>query len=588
MSDSIKTTVVNKHHQVPFDVYIGRGSEWGNPFSHMEGTQADYVVEDRETAILKYENYLLSNPKLYLGLRNLKGKTLQCYCSPQSCHGDILSKYADLLGNRAWGRYPSYIINRQRETYPGPFSNSFKDSIENSILVFGSNTEGRHGKGVALEARNHWGAIYGQSKGLQGRSYAIITKDLTKSSHPSISKEYIKSQIKELYSYAVDNPNNLFIIPYTNHLENLNNYSNYEMAEMFYSKDIPDNILFDNSFFDLILEVDRKSNFYEVSSKGDKRFSAFYARLKDGRTIEEAYQLDVKGYRVKDSGVYLPLLTLHSGGANGSDSKFDEIGRTFGLINANHYYIQYETPLGNVEVSKDYLIHKEQIEFDLVSANANLQRRYPTSKEYVNNLLRRNWFQIHNSKQTFAIGVIDDDYKTVEGGTGWAIELSKMKGHPTYVFTLDENRWYYWDRTCGIFRTCEELPKITESFAGIGTREITEEGIKAIYDLYDRSVSKDISYDYKDGKGKDPINPKYIIRDVHHAGVVNQSITEMIDYEELYQDYLKLWRQWANENKSLILELAMKSIGKTLTDMFATSPVNQARALTEVLNELKL
>jgi len=36
---------------------------------------------------------------------------------------------------------------------------------------------------------------------------------------------------------------------------------------------------------------------YEVSSKGDKRFSAFYAKLKDGRTIEEAYQLDVKGYR---------------------------------------------------------------------------------------------------------------------------------------------------------------------------------------------------------------------------------------------------------------------------------------------------
>lgn len=36
---------------------------------------------------------------------------------------------------------------------------------------------------------------------------------------------------------------------------------------------------------------------YEVSSKGDKRFSAFYAKLKDGRTIEEAYQLDIKGYR---------------------------------------------------------------------------------------------------------------------------------------------------------------------------------------------------------------------------------------------------------------------------------------------------
>ena len=35
---------------------------------------------------------------------------------------------------------------------------------------------------------------------------------------------------------------------------------------------------------------------YEVSSKGDKRFSAFYARLYDGRSIEQHYQCDVKGY----------------------------------------------------------------------------------------------------------------------------------------------------------------------------------------------------------------------------------------------------------------------------------------------------
>lgn len=37
--------------------------------------------------------------------------------------------------------------------------------------------------------------------------------------------------------------------------------------------------------------------YYEVSSAGDKRFSAMWARLSDGRTIEQAYQLDVKGYR---------------------------------------------------------------------------------------------------------------------------------------------------------------------------------------------------------------------------------------------------------------------------------------------------
>lgn len=45
------------------------------------------------------------------------------------------------------------------------------------IFVFGSNLAGRHGKGAALYARQHHGAIYGQGDGLQGSSYAIPTKD---------------------------------------------------------------------------------------------------------------------------------------------------------------------------------------------------------------------------------------------------------------------------------------------------------------------------------------------------------------------------------------------------------------------------
>lgn len=45
------------------------------------------------------------------------------------------------------------------------------------IFVFGSNLAGRHGKGAALYARQHYGAIYGQGVGRQGNSYAIPTKD---------------------------------------------------------------------------------------------------------------------------------------------------------------------------------------------------------------------------------------------------------------------------------------------------------------------------------------------------------------------------------------------------------------------------
>lgn len=52
-----------------------------------------------------------------------------------------------------------------------------RDKIDKPVFVFGSNRAGRHGKGAALHARKHCGAIYGVGEGLQGRSYAIPTKD---------------------------------------------------------------------------------------------------------------------------------------------------------------------------------------------------------------------------------------------------------------------------------------------------------------------------------------------------------------------------------------------------------------------------
>lgn len=78
-----------------FDVYVGRGSKWGNPFSHKEGTLAKEIVATREEAIQKFEEYLLSNQELMDSLDELKGKVLGCWCKPKSCHGDVLLKYAN-------------------------------------------------------------------------------------------------------------------------------------------------------------------------------------------------------------------------------------------------------------------------------------------------------------------------------------------------------------------------------------------------------------------------------------------------------------------------------------------------------------
>lgn len=69
------------------------------------------------------------------------------------------------------------------------------------IFVFGSNTEGIHGAGAALCAKQYHGAIQGIPMGLQGNSYAIITKDL-RIGIRSVKLEFIKHQIFILYEFA--------------------------------------------------------------------------------------------------------------------------------------------------------------------------------------------------------------------------------------------------------------------------------------------------------------------------------------------------------------------------------------------------
>ena len=45
-----------------YDVYIGRGSKWGNPYSHSAATSATHVVGTRKEAIAMYRDYVMSRP----------------------------------------------------------------------------------------------------------------------------------------------------------------------------------------------------------------------------------------------------------------------------------------------------------------------------------------------------------------------------------------------------------------------------------------------------------------------------------------------------------------------------------------------
>lgn len=90
-----------------YDVYIGRPSDWGNPFSHLSGTLAKYQVPDRDSAVLAYFHWVIEQPRLMKRIpRELKGKTLGCWCAPLRCHGEVLAAIAD--GKPYMGRGPSY------------------------------------------------------------------------------------------------------------------------------------------------------------------------------------------------------------------------------------------------------------------------------------------------------------------------------------------------------------------------------------------------------------------------------------------------------------------------------------------------
>ena len=125
---------------------------------------------------------------------------------------------------------------------------------ENTIFVFGSNPEGRHGAGSAKVAREKFGAVYGQGEGLQGNSYALPTKDLRIKENRglrSISPEQITENIRKMYEVARQNPNKQFKVAYTNNLNetSLNGYTGAEMIKMF--KDagpIPSNVVFSENW----------------------------------------------------------------------------------------------------------------------------------------------------------------------------------------------------------------------------------------------------------------------------------------------------------------------------------------------------
>ena len=107
MKRKMVLNVVNKRTHVAeagvVDVYCGRGSVLGNPYSHKEGTKAKFIVESRDEAVDAYRKYfgkqMVSNDAFVKEMRRIyklamyNEVNLICYCAPLRCHCSVIRAF---------------------------------------------------------------------------------------------------------------------------------------------------------------------------------------------------------------------------------------------------------------------------------------------------------------------------------------------------------------------------------------------------------------------------------------------------------------------------------------------------------------
>lgn len=187
-------------------------------------------------------------------------------------------------------------------------------------------------------------------------------------------------------------------------------------------------------------------------------------------------------------------MICNSGGAQGADMAFERACVKAGITVRAFSFQGHKTESTNkIILTEPQLLEGHQ---SLLVANETLKRWYP-GKPWINNLLRRNFYQIRDAQAVFAIARFDTKkYGCVEGGTGWAVQMAKDKVIPIYVFSMDDPErisgfWYEWNYENNFWKITrlEDIPKY-EIFAGIGSRDLTTRGEAEIIKLIDHLSKK--------------------------------------------------------------------------------------------------
>ncbi len=177
--------------------------------------------------------------------------------------------------------------------------------------------------------------------------------------------------------------------------------------------------------------------------------------------------------------------TLYSGGHRGAEAEFGKMAEKYGIKEVNFSFEGHsiERNVG-VKVLSQEELKKGDISMDIVSARMG---RSFSKAEKIRKVIQSIFHMVNNGYQIFAVGWILPD-NTVKGGTGWGVELGRLFNRPVFVYEQDRKEWFSWIDNSWM----QVSPVIShKTFAGTGTRALTDDAKQAIADLFKKSFAKE-------------------------------------------------------------------------------------------------
>jgi len=174
-------------------------------------------------------------------------------------------------------------------------------------------------------------------------------------------------------------------------------------------------------------------------------------------------------------------VTLYSGGHKGAEAEFGKLAEHWGIQEVNFSFEGHNIErTRGVRVLSLEELDKGDVSMEIVSAR--MARNY-SKAEKIRKVIQSIFHMVNNGYHMIAVGWIQPD-DTVKGGTGWGVELAKLFNRPLNVYDQERKTWFSWKDNKWVAETPVIIDK---TFVGTGTRNLSDEGRKAIHELFENS-----------------------------------------------------------------------------------------------------